>query len=71
MLTQQDRKSSAISDLDRIISVPAWCEAAGISTATGWRMVKKGTSPTITRLSPRRIGIRVRDYIAWSHARAQ
>lgn len=62
---------SAVPDADRIISIPKWCEAAGISVTTGWRMVAAGTCPTITRLSPRRIGIRIRDYQAWADARRE
>ncbi len=63
--------NSAIPNVDRIISIPAWCEAVGISQSTGWRMVAAGTAPRITRLSTRRIGIRVRDYQAWADARRE
>jgi predicted DNA-binding transcriptional regulator AlpA len=71
MLAKTESKiaSATSPSLDRIISVPAWCEEAGISTATGWRMVANGTSPTITRLSPRRVGIRYRHYLEWLESR--
>ena len=35
------------------------------------RHVAAGTSPTITRISTRRIGIRIRDYQAWADARRE
>lgn len=69
--TETTERRSAIADADRIISIPQWCEAAGLSVRSGWRMVAAGTSPTITRISTRRIGIRVRDYQAWADARRE
>jgi hypothetical protein len=48
----------------------AWCQAAGISPATGRRLIASGNGPTITRLSTRRIGIRGRHHRAWLDQRA-
>lgn len=62
---------SGIPDGDRIISVKQWCAAAGFSYSTGKTLLKRDQGPTITRLSPRRIGIRIRDYQAWADARRE
>jgi predicted DNA-binding transcriptional regulator AlpA len=39
--------------------------AAGISIATLRRRVADGTGPVIVRMSPRRVGVRDSDFVAW------
>jgi hypothetical protein len=64
MLIQQS------ADLDRINSFSEWCKRAGISEATGRRILAAGEGPTVTWLSARRMGIRERDYLDWLDRRA-
>ena len=59
-----------VPEVDRIITIKEWCAAAGFSHSTGKKLLRDGDGPIITRLSPRRIGIRVRDYLAWADARS-
>ena len=63
-------KTPVISPDDRVTSFAAWCEAVGISLATGRRLIASGDGPVITRLSDRRIGIRGRDHVEWLNRRA-
>jgi hypothetical protein len=55
---------------DEVRSFRAWCEACGISLATGRRIVKSGRGPVITHLSDRRIGVRGRHHRNWLDERA-
>jgi hypothetical protein len=41
----------------RILTIPEWCQLNSFSIATGRRLIKAG-KVKVTRLSPRRIGIR-------------
>jgi hypothetical protein len=58
-------------DFDRVMSFHEWCGAAGFSSATGRRVLKAGNGPPITRLSERRIGIRMRHHLAWLDSRQE
>jgi predicted DNA-binding transcriptional regulator AlpA len=58
-------------DLDRINSFSEWCKRAGISEATGRRLIDAGEGPKLTWLSARRMGIRERHYLEWLDARAE
>jgi len=58
------------SDDDRVMSFDAWCLLNGFSIGTGHRIRKAGKGPRFIQLSPRRIGVRVRDNRAWQEARA-
>jgi hypothetical protein len=62
-------RESAFSE-HRVLSFLDWCWLNGISPATGRRILKSGRGPTITRLSPRRIGITVANNAAWQAARS-
>lgn len=64
-------RTSVIPDGDRIISVKQWCEAAGFCLSTGKSILQRKQGPTLTRISERRVGIRVRDYQAWADARRE
>lgn len=54
----------------QVLSIEAGARLAGVSTQTFRRICKNGHGPTLIRLSPRRIGIRVRDLDAWLSSRA-
>jgi hypothetical protein len=43
----------------------------GMHHVTGWRLVKAGKGPIITKLSTRLIGVRHRHHLAWLEAREQ
>jgi predicted DNA-binding transcriptional regulator AlpA len=55
--------------LDHVHRWRDWCAMVGISTTTGWRVVKAGKGPIITKLSPKLIGVRHRHSLAWLAAR--
>jgi predicted DNA-binding transcriptional regulator AlpA len=59
------------ADLDRINSFNEWCTRAGISEATGRRIIASGEGPTVTWLSARRMGIRERHYLEWLDKRTE
>jgi predicted DNA-binding transcriptional regulator AlpA len=64
------RKSSevqhpALDDDDHVLNLDQVAAMAGISPATLKRRMADGTGPQVTKLSPRRIGVRKRHYRAW------
>jgi hypothetical protein len=69
-MTEKSKQNSAGWSDDEVRSFRAWCEACGISPATGRRIVKSGQGPVITRLSDRRIGVRGRHHRKWLDERA-
>jgi predicted DNA-binding transcriptional regulator AlpA len=54
---------------DRVMTLPEIAQLTGLSVITLRRMVKDRTGPTITKLSERRIGVRVRHAREWLDAR--
>jgi predicted DNA-binding transcriptional regulator AlpA len=58
-------------DLDHVHRWQEWCSLAGVSTTTGWRLVRAGKGPIITKLSARLTGVRHRHHLAWLAAREQ
>jgi hypothetical protein len=66
--TQQRLAQMRIDD-DRVMSFKQWCILNGVSERTGRRLLDGGDGPTITRLSPRRIGVSVRNNRAWQASR--
>jgi hypothetical protein len=60
-----------LDDGDRVLSFRQWCELNGFSPATGRRLIAAGTGPIITQLSPRRIGITIRNNRAWHQMRSR
>jgi predicted DNA-binding transcriptional regulator AlpA len=56
---------------DRVLKLSEFAEIAGISVITLRRRIAAEEGPIVTRLSLRRIGIRVRDGRAWLDARAR
>jgi hypothetical protein len=55
---------------DRVRSLAETAALLGISIATLRRMITAGTGPTVTRLSPRRLGIRDSHRAAYLDANA-
>jgi predicted DNA-binding transcriptional regulator AlpA len=56
---------------DRVLSFQQWCRINGFSPATGHRILKSGTGPSVLQLSPRRIGIKESANAAWQASRAR
>jgi len=48
-----------------IMTLREWCERSGFSTVTGWRIMKAGDGPKVTRVGNRRIGIREDHHAEW------
>ena len=55
---------------DRVLSLSEFAEIAGISLVTLRRMIAARNGPIVTKLSERRLGIRVRHARQWLDARA-
>jgi predicted DNA-binding transcriptional regulator AlpA len=56
---------------DRVLSFAQWCDLNGFSKATGRRIIKRAEGPPVLQLSPRRIGIRESDNVAWQASRTR
>jgi predicted DNA-binding transcriptional regulator AlpA len=54
---------------DRVMTLAELAQLCGLSVVTLRRMIKDRTGPPITKLSERRIGVRVRHALAWLDAR--
>ena len=67
MQGQHDREANDY----RVLSFRQWCELNGFSPSTGRRIINAGNGPIITQLSPRRIGITIRNNAAWQQSRAR
>ncbi len=66
---QSARDQALDPDDNRVLSFAQWCALNGISFATGRRLINAGKGPSIIQLSPRRIGITVRDNRLWQASR--
>jgi predicted DNA-binding transcriptional regulator AlpA len=55
---------------DRVLTLSEFAKLAGISPVTLRRRIAAGDGPIITKLSERRLGIRVRHAREWLDARA-
>jgi hypothetical protein len=72
---EQKKKQSAldapfaISHDNQILTFHEWCQLNRISARTGRRILASGMGPTVTRLSPRRIGISVGNNATWQKSR--
>ena len=55
---------------DRVLTLTEFAKLAGISLVTLRRRIAAGDGPIITKLSERRLGIRVRHAREWLDARA-
>jgi hypothetical protein len=67
----QRRLAQMRIDEDRVLTFKDWCVLNGFSERTGRRIIDSPDRPTITRLSPRRIGISVRNHRIWAQSREQ
>ena len=56
---------------NRVMTFRQWCERNGFSPVTGWRIMKAGDGPKVTKLSARRIGIREDHHAAWLESRVR
>jgi predicted DNA-binding transcriptional regulator AlpA len=54
---------------DRVFTLSQFASNAGISLVTLRRLIARGEGPTVTKLSERRLGIRVRHAREWLDAR--
>src|SRR4051812_10138338 len=66
----RSRESVGRDDDDRVLSFREWCAKAGVSEATGRRLVARGEGPIVTHVSIRRIGITGRHHREWLGRRA-
>jgi predicted DNA-binding transcriptional regulator AlpA len=55
--------------VDRVLSLRQVAEAIGLGQSTLERMIAAGDGPVITRISPRRLGVRASHLRAWLDAR--
>ena len=55
---------------DRVLTLSEFAKIAGISLVTLRRMIAAHSGPIVTKLSERRLGIRVRHAREWLDARA-
>jgi predicted DNA-binding transcriptional regulator AlpA len=56
---------------DSVLSINEFSRLAGVSIATARRMIAADDAPIVTRLSQRRIGIRMRHLREWLDARTE
>jgi hypothetical protein len=56
-------------DLDKVTPISEWFKRIGLPARSGFRLIKDGKGPVITRLTERRYGVRERDHIAWLESR--
>lgn len=70
MLSVVSDSRSHVGGGDPVRSLPEFAALAGISLRTLRRLIDAGDGPVITRLSPRRLGIRVSHGDAWLDSRA-
>lgn len=66
-----DLPPSIVALLLKVTSEREAAELVGIAPMTWTRMRARGQGPPVTRLSPRRIGYRLCDLLAWLEARRE
>ena len=54
---------------DQVLLFPEWCRLNRISERTGRRILDAPGGPVVTQLSPKRIGITVRNNRIWQQKR--
>lgn len=55
--------------INYLMTFEEWCARNNFSRVTGWRIMKSGTGPKITRITARRIGIREDHHAEWLDSR--
>jgi hypothetical protein len=53
----------------QVLTFSEWCKLNHISERTGRRILASPDSPVVTKLSPRRIGVTVRNNRNWQQSR--
>jgi hypothetical protein len=66
----EDLREQLRYDPNRICSFQVWCELAGVSPATGRRILASGQGQRVIQLSARRIGIRYADHLRWPNVKS-
>jgi predicted DNA-binding transcriptional regulator AlpA len=56
---------------DRVLTLAEAAHVSGVSIATFRRLIREGCGPTVTTLSPRRLGVRVKHLRAWLDERTR
>jgi hypothetical protein len=54
---------------NQVLTFREWCAFNRISARTGGRILASGNGPTVTQLSPHRIGITIGNNAAWQASR--
>jgi predicted DNA-binding transcriptional regulator AlpA len=54
---------------DRVLTLAQFASIAGISLVTVRRLIARGEGPAVTKLSTRRLGIRMSHAVAWFDSR--
>jgi predicted DNA-binding transcriptional regulator AlpA len=52
-------------DPNQVLRFKEWIKLAGVSPATGWKLLHSGEGPKFLRIGEKRVGIRVLDHIKW------
>jgi hypothetical protein len=65
---RRSRHLLALDD-DRVLTLAEWRKLNGLSERTARRILQSGDGPIITQLSPRRLGITVRNNRLWQKSR--
>src|SRR5262245_27891867 len=73
---QQKRRSALDAPLatahpNQVLTFFEWCQLNRISARTGRRILNSGTGPTVTQLSPHRVGITIGNNAAWQKSKAR
>ena len=61
----------AIAHPNQVLTFHEWCQLNRISVRTGRRIIASGTGPTVTHLSPRRVGISIENNARWQASKAR
>ena len=56
-------------DQDRVLTLSEFADIAGISLVTLRRLIRRGDGPAVTKLSIRRLGVRISHAMAWLDSR--
>ena len=59
------KAEKAALDPNQVLRFKEWIKLAGVSPATGWKILHSGRGPKWIRIGEKRVGIRVLDHIKW------
>jgi len=65
-----DAPLTSLAD-DQVLSFIEWCRLNRVSERNGRRILNGPNGPTVTMLSPRRVGVTVRANRAWQQSRTR